>query len=121
MIQKGTKLVVADNTGAKEAICIGILGSGSSIAKIGDRIIVSVRKVLPNCDIKSGTISKAVVVRTVKELRRSSGDYIRFSDNAVVLINENKDMKGTRIFGPVTKELALKGYNKIVSLAKEVL
>ena len=121
MIQKGTKLVVADNTGAKEAICISILGSSSLTAKIGDRILVSVRKVLPNCDMESGTISKAVVVRTRKELKRDGGDYIRFSDNAVVLINDSSEMKGTRIFGPVTRELLLKGYNKIVSLAEEVL
>lgn len=120
MIQKGTKLVVADNTGAKKAACIGILGSGSSTAKIGDRIKVVIKKVLPNGDM-GRIMSVAVVVRTKKELRRSGGDYIRFSDNAVVLVNDNNEMRGTSISGPVAKELAVKGYNKIISLAKEVL
>ena len=120
MIQKGTKLVAADNTGAKKLRCIGIIGSGSRTASIGDIIVVSAIEVIPNGNIKQGTVFKAVVVRTIKEIRRIDGTYVRFSENAVVLINDNGEIKGTRVFGPVTRELQDK-FPKIMSLAQEVL
>ena len=121
MIQRETKLSVADNSGAKEVLCIGVLGgSGKRYASVGDRIVVSVKVAQPNGEIKKGTISKAVVVRTKKEIRRPDGSYIRFDDNACVLINNVGEIRGTRIFGPIPRELR-KGYLKIVSLAPEVL
>jgi large subunit ribosomal protein L14 len=122
MIQKGTKLIIADNTGARTGVCIGILdNSMQETATVGDRIVVAVKNALSNGSVKSGDVSKAVVIRTRKEVRRNYGDYIDFSDNAVVLINDNNDIKGTRVFGPVSRELINKGFNKITSLAEEVL
>lgn len=122
MIQEYSKLNVADNTGAKKVMCIRVLGgSRRRYATIGDVIIVSVKQALPNAAIKKGDKSKAVIVRTKKERRRKDGSYIRFDENAAVLINDNGDPKGTRIFGPVARELREKHFMKIVSLAPEVL
>jgi large subunit ribosomal protein L14 len=122
MIQKESRLGVADNSGAKEVLCINVLGgTRKKYASIGDTIIVSVKNALPSGNIKKGTVSKAVVVRTRKEIRRNDGSYIRFDDNAVVLLNTAGEMFGTRIFGPVARELREKQYMKIVSLAPEVL
>ncbi len=122
MIQEYTRLNVADNTGAKKVMCIRILGgSKRKYATVGDIIIVTVKQALPNSSIKKGDKSKAVIVRTVKERRRKDGSYIRFDENAAVLINEAGEPKGTRIFGPVARELREKQFMKIVSLAPEVL
>lgn len=112
---------VADNSGAKEVLCIRVLGgSKKRYATVGDKIVVSVKSALPSGEAKKGTVSKAVVVRTRKEIRRADGSYIRFDDNAVVLLNNVNEVRGTRIFGPVARELRDK-YMKIVSLAPEVL
>ena len=122
MIQQESRLTVADNSGAKEVLCIRVLGgTNRKYASVGDKIIVSVKKALPSGNIKKGTVAKAVVVRTKKEIRRADGSYIRFDDNAVVLLNTAGEMIGTRIFGPVSRELREKQYMKIVSLAPEVL
>jgi len=122
MIQKESRLAVADNSGAKEVLCINVLGgTRKKYASIGDTIVVTVKNALPSGNIKKGTVSKAVVVRTKKEIRRNDGSYIRFDDNAVVLLNTANEMIGTRIFGPVARELREKQYMKIVSLAPEVL
>lgn len=122
MIQKESRLAVADNSGAKEVLCISVLGgTAKRYASIGDTVIVTVKNALPSGNVKKGTVSKAVVVRTKKEIRRNDGSYIRFDDNAVVLINATGEMAGTRIFGPVARELREKQYMKIVSLAPEVL
>jgi large subunit ribosomal protein L14 len=122
MIQKESRLSVADNSGAKEVLCISVLGgTRKRYAHIGDNIIVTVKSAIPSGNIKKGTVSKAVVVRTKKETRRPDGTYIRFDDNAVVLLNTAGEMMGTRIFGPVARELREKQYMKIVSLAPEVL
>jgi large subunit ribosomal protein L14 len=122
MIQQESRLTVADNSGAKEVLCIKVLGgTRKRYASIGDRIIVTVKNALPSGNIKKGTVSKAVVVRTKKEIRRADGSYIRFDDNAVVLLNNTGEMIGTRIFGPVARELREKQFMKIVSLAPEVL
>ncbi|MDD3738753.1 MAG: 50S ribosomal protein L14 [Lentimicrobiaceae bacterium] len=122
MIQQESRLMVADNSGAKEVLCIRVLGgTGRRYASVGDKIIVTVKKALPSGNIKKGTVSKAVIVRTKKEIRRKDGSYIRFDDNAVVLINNAGEMIGTRIFGPVSRELREKQYMKIISLAPEVL
>jgi len=122
MIQEETKLIVADNTGAKRVKCFRILGgSRRRYASLGDVIVVSVRSATPTSRIKKGTVSKAVVVRVKKEVRRKDGSYIRFDENACVLIDENLEMIGNRIFGPVARELREKRYMKIVSLAPEVL
>lgn len=122
MIQQESRLSVADNSGAKEVLCIRILGnSKQSSAKIGDKIVVTVKNALPSGAIKKGTVSKAVIVRTINKLRRKDGSYIRFDDNAVVLLNAADEPRGTRIFGPVARELRDKGYMKIISLAPEVL
>jgi large subunit ribosomal protein L14 len=121
MIQQESRLTVADNSGAKEVLCIRVLGgSKKRYATVGDTIVVSVKSALPSGDAKKGTVSKAVVVRTTKEIRRADGSYIRFDDNAVVLLNNLNEVRGTRIFGPVARELREK-YMKIVSLAPEVL
>ena len=121
MIQQESRLTVADNSGAKEVLCIRVLGgSKKRYATIGDKIVVSVKSALPSGEAKKGTVSKAVVVRTKKEIRRPDGSYIRFDDNAVVLLNNLNEVRGTRIFGPVARELREK-YMKIVSLAPEVL
>jgi large subunit ribosomal protein L14 len=121
MIQQESRLTVADNTGAKEVLCIRVLGgSKRRYASVGDKIVVSVKSALPSGEAKKGTVSRAVVVRTTKEIRRSDGSYIRFDDNAVVLLTNTDEVRGTRIFGPVARELRDK-YMKIVSLAPEVL
>lgn len=122
MIQQESRLRVADNSGAKEVLCIRVLGgTGKRYASIGDQIVVSVKQAMPSGNAKKGSVSKAVVVRTKKEVRRTDGSYIRFDDNAVVLLNEAGEMRGTRIFGPVARELREKDFMKIVSLAPEVL
>ena len=121
MIQQESRLSVADNSGAKEVLCIRVLGGTKKrYASIGDQIIVSVKSAIPSGEIKKGTVTKAVVVRTNKEVRRNDGSYIRFDDNAVVLLNAADEMRGTRIFGPVARELRDK-HMRIVSLAPEVL
>ncbi len=121
MIQQESRLTVADNSGAKEILCIRVLGgSGKKYARVGDLIIATVKSAIPSGEIKKGTVTKAVVVRTRKEIRRNDGSYIRFDDNAVVLLNAVGEIRGTRIFGPVPRELREK-YMKIVSLAPEVL
>jgi large subunit ribosomal protein L14 len=121
MIQQESRLTVADNSGAKEVLCIRVLGgSKKRYATVGDKIVVSVKSALPAGEAKKGMVSKAVVVRTKKEIRRADGSYIRFDDNAVVLLNNLDEVRGTRIFGPVARELRDK-YMKIVSLAPEVL
>ena len=122
MIQQQTIMKVADNTGAKELMCIRVLGgSGRKIAHIGDVVIACVKKATPGGVVKKGEVVKAVVVRTVKEPRRSDGSYIRFDENAAVIIRDDKNPRGTRIFGPVARELRDKEYMKILSLAPEVL
>lgn len=122
MIQQESRLNVADNSGAKEVLCIRVLGnSGQVYAGIGDIIVVTVKDSIPSGGVKKGTVSKAVIVRTKNKLRRKDGSYIRFDDNAVVLLNNSGDPRGTRIFGPVARELRDKGHMKIVSLAPEVL
>jgi large subunit ribosomal protein L14 len=122
MIQQESRLKVADNSGAKEVLCIKVLGgSKRRYASIGDTIVVTVKDAIPAGNIKKGTVAKAVVVRTKKEIRRKDGSYIRFDDNACVLLNPTGEMRGTRIFGPVSRELRDKQYMKIVSLAPEVL
>jgi large subunit ribosomal protein L14 len=122
MIQTESRLKVADNSGAKEVLCIRVLGgTRKRYARIGDTIVVTVKDAVPAGNAKKGTVSKAVVVRTKKETRRPDGSYIRFDDNAVVLLNAAGEMRGTRIFGPVARELREKQYMKIVSLAPEVL
>jgi large subunit ribosomal protein L14 len=122
MIQQESRLNVADNSGAKEVLCIRVLGnSGQQYAAIGDTIVVSIKDSIPAGGVKKGTVSKAVIVRTKNKLRRKDGSYISFDDNAVVLLNNSGDPRGTRIFGPVARELRDKGYMKIVSLAPEVL
>ena len=121
MIQTETRLNVADNSGAKEVLCIRVLGgTGRRYASVGDIIVVSVKNALPGSDVKKGTVSKAVVVRTNKEIRRADGSYIRFDDNACVLLNNAGELRGTRIFGPVARELRATNM-KIVSLAPEGL
>lgn len=122
MIQEETNLVVADNSGAKRVRCIRILGgSNRRYASVGDTIVVSVKSAIPNGAVKKGEVSRAVVVRTKKEVRRKDGTYIRFDENAAVLINNQGEPRGTRIFGPVARELREKQFTKIVSLAPEVL
>ncbi|MBQ2099589.1 MAG: 50S ribosomal protein L14 [Lachnospiraceae bacterium] len=122
MVQPQTRLMVADNTGAKEIMCIRVLGgSFRSSASIGDVIVASVKSATPGGVVKKGDVVKAVVVRTVKSIRRPDGSYIRFDDNAAVIINDQKQPRGTRIFGPVARELREKDYMRIISLAPEVL
>jgi large subunit ribosomal protein L14 len=122
MIQQESRLRVADNSGAREVLCIRVLGgSKRRYASIGDQIVVSVKEASPSGNIKKGSVSKAVVVRTRKEIRRRDGSYIRFDDNAVVLLNAADEPRGTRIFGPVARELRERDYMRIVSLAPEVL
>ena len=121
MIQALTKLTVADNSGAREAMCIRVLGgTGRRYASVGDVIVVAVENVLPSSDLKKGAVSRALVVRTKKEIRRSDGSYIRFDDNACVLLNSAGELRGSRIFGPVARELRAVNM-KVVSLAPEVL
>ena len=122
MVQQESRLTVADNSGAKEVLVIRVLGgTGRRYASIGDKIVVTVKSALSSSSMKKGTVCKAVVVRTTKEVRRADGTYIRFSDNAAVLLNNNDEPRGTRIFGPVARELREKQFMKIVSLAPEVL
>ena len=121
MIQTESRLSVADNSGAREVRCIRVLGgTGRRYASVGDTIVVTVKSAIPSSDVKKGTVSRAVVVRTNKEIRRPDGSYIRFDDNACVLINNSGELRGTRIFGPVARELRATNM-KIVSLAPEVL
>lgn len=121
MIQQESRLSVADNSGAKEVMCIKVLGgTRKRYASVGDKIVVAIKSALPSGEVKKGTVSKAVVVRTKKEIRRVDGSYIRFDDNAVVLLNQAEEIRGTRIFGPVARELR-ENYMKIISLAPEVL
>jgi len=122
MIQSETKLTSADNSGAKSLYCIKVLGgSRRRYASIGDIIVVSVKEAIPNSKVKKGDVLKAVIVRTKKEIRRPDGSFIRFDDNSAVLINTTKEPIGTRIFGPVARELRGKGFMKIISLAPEVI
>ena len=121
MIQQESRLTVAANSGAKEVLCIRVLGgTAKRYARIGDKIVVTVKSAMPGGEVKKGTVTKAVVVRTKKEMRRPDGSYIRFDDNACVLLNAAGEIRGTRIFGPVARELR-DSYMKIVSLAPEVL
>ena len=121
MIQQESRLTVADNSGAREVLCIRVLGGTKKrYARVGDKIVVAVKNAIPNGEVKKGSVSKAVVVRVSKEYRRPDGSYIRFDDNACVLVNNAGEMRGTRIFGPVAREVR-EGYTKIVSLAPEVL
>ena len=122
MIQQESRLVVADNSGAKEALCIRVLGgTRKRYATVGDVIVVAIKSVIPASDVKKGAVSKAIIVRTKKEIRRPDGSYIRFDDNACVIIKDDNTPKGTRIFGPVARELRDKDFLKICSLAPEVL
>jgi large subunit ribosomal protein L14 len=122
MVQQETRLSVADNSGAKSVLCIRVLGGTKRrYASVGDKIIVAIKDAIPSGSVKKGTVSKAVVVRTRKEVRRADGSYIRFDDNAVVLLTPADELRGTRIFGPVARELREKQFMKIVSLAPEVL
>ena len=122
MIQQETRLSVADNSGAKSVLCIRVLGGTKRrYASVGDKIVVAIKDAIPSGNVKKGTVSKAVVVRTTKEVRRPDGSYIRFDDNAVVLLTAADEMRGTRIFGPVARELREKQFMKIVSLSPEVL
>lgn len=122
MVQQESRLTVADNSGAKEVLVIRVLGGTKKrYAGIGDKIVVTVKHALPSGNVKKGTVSKAVVVRTRKEVRRPDGSYIRFDDNACVLLNAQDELRGTRIFGPVARELRETNYMKIISLAPEVL
>ncbi len=122
MLQQESRMKVADNSGAKEVLCIRVLGGTKRrYASIGDTVVVSVKEAMPSGNIKKGAVSRAVVVRTRKEVRRNDGSYIRFDENAVVLLNQGGEMRGTRIFGPVARELREKQFMKIVSLAPEVL
>ncbi len=122
MLQQESRMKVADNSGAKEVLCIRVLGGTKRrYASIGDTVVVSVKEAMPSGNIKKGAVSRAVVVRTRKEIRRADGSYIRFDENAVVLLNQGGEMRGTRIFGPVARELREKQFMKIVSLAPEVL
>jgi large subunit ribosomal protein L14 len=122
VIQQESRLKVADNTGAKEVLCIKVLGgTGRRYASIGDTIVVTVKSAIPNGMIKKSEVTRAVVVRTRKEIRRKDGSYIRFDDNAAVLLTAQGEPRGTRIFGPVARELRESGYMKIISMAPEVL
>ena len=121
MIQSESRLVVCDNSGAREVMCLRVLGgTRRRYASVGDVIVVSVKSVIPSCEIKKGAVSKALIVRTKKEIRRADGSYIRFDDNACVLLNSAGEIRGSRIFGPVARELRSKNM-KVVSLAPEVL
>ena len=122
MVQQESRLKVADNTGAKEVLTIRVVGGTKRrYASVGDKIVVSIKDATPNGNVKKGSVSTAVVVRTKKEVRRADGSYIRFDDNACVLLNAAGEMRGTRVFGPVARELREKQFMKIVSLAPEVL
>ena len=122
MIHVESRLTVCDNSGAKEALCIRVLGgTRRRYASVGDIIVVAVKSVIPSSDMKKGAVSKALIVRTKKEVRRQDGSYIRFDDNACILLNNAGEMRGSRIFGPVARELRATDFTKVVSLAPEVL
>lgn len=122
MIRTESRLTVADNSGAKEVLCMHVLGgTRKASATVGDKIVVTVKSAMPSSQVKKGTVSRAVIVRTRKEVRRKDGSYIRFEDNAAVLLNAQDEPRGTRIFGPVARELREKQFMKIVSLAPEVI
>jgi large subunit ribosomal protein L14 len=122
MVQQESRLKVADNSGAKEVLCIRVLGGTKKrYASLGDKIVVTIKQADPSGDVKKGQITKAVVVRTRKEVRRKDGSYIRFDDNSCVLLDENGEMRGTRVFGPVARELREHNYMKVISLAPEVV
>jgi large subunit ribosomal protein L14 len=122
MIQTESRLIVADNSGAKEVLCMHVLGgTNRGSASVGDKIVVTVKSAIPTSQVKKGTVSKAVIVRTKKEIRRKDGSYIRFDENAAVLIKDDGTPVGTRVFGPVARELREKNFMKIVSLAPEVI
>lgn len=122
MVQQESKLQVADNSGAKEVLCIRVLGGTKKrYASLGDKIVVSVKQADPSGGVKKGQVARAVVVRTRKEVRRKDGSYIRFDDNSCVLLDENGEMRGTRVFGPVARELREHNHMKVISLAPEVL
>ncbi len=122
MLQQESRIKVADNTGAKEALVIRVLGgSGKRYASVGDKVVVSVKSATPAGSVKKGSVAKAVIVRTAKSVRRKDGSYIRFDDNACVLLDAQGEMRGTRVFGPVARELRDKNFTKIISLAPEVL
>ena len=121
MIYPQTMLTVADNTGAKKVMCIRVLGGNKKYAKIGDTIIAVVKEAIPNMPVKRSDVIRAIVVRTKKSIRRQDGMYIRFDDNAAVIVNMDNNHRGTRVFGPVAREIRDKNYSKIVSLAPEVL
>ena len=122
MIQQESRLVVSDNSGAKEVLCIKVLGgSGRKYATVGDIIVVTVKKAAPNSNIKKGSVVKAVVVRTTRKIKQNDGTIIRFDDNAAVIVNDEGNPRGTRIFGPIPRELRDKGFMKIISLAPEVI
>ena len=122
MIQQETRLAVADNTGAKELLCIRVMGSSNKkFAAVGDVIVATVKTATPNMAVKKSEVVKAVVVRTKADIKRNDGSVIRFDENAVVLINPDKTPKGTRVFGPIARELRDRGYMKIISMAKEVI
>jgi large subunit ribosomal protein L14 len=121
MIYPQTMLTVADNTGAKKVMCIRVLGGNKKYAKIGDTILAVVKEALPNMPVKRSDVIRAIVVRTKKSIRRQDGMYIRFDDNAAVIVNMENNPRGTRVFGPVAREIRDKNYSKIVSLAPEVL
>lgn len=122
MIQVQSRMNVADNSGAKEVMCIKVLGgSKRRYASVGDIVVVSIKEALPNSKVKKGDVAKAVIVRTIHKIKRADGSYIRFDENSAVLVNANKEPVGTRIFGPVARELRAKSFVKIVSLAPEVI
>jgi large subunit ribosomal protein L14 len=122
MVQQESRLAVADNSGAKEVLVIRVLGGTKKrYAGVGDKVIVTIKSAIPSGNVKKGTVTKAVIVRTKKQIRRVDGSYIKFDDNAVVLLTASEELRGTRIFGPVARELREKQYMKIVSLAPEVL
>ncbi len=122
MVRKETKLIIADNSGAKEAKIIHIVGStGKDVARVGDLVKIAVKKAIPGGNVKKGTVQTAVIVRTRKEIRREDASYIRFDDNAAVIVDKDKQPVGSRIFGPIARELRMRGFSKIISLAPEVL
>jgi large subunit ribosomal protein L14 len=121
MIQPYTRLKVADNTGARQLMCINVLGSRKKYARVGDLVVASVKRAIPGGMVKKGEVVRAVIVRTVQQYRRSDGSYIRFDENAAVILTDKNNPKGTRIFGPVARELREKNFTKIASLAPEVL
>jgi len=121
MIYPQTMLTVADNTGAKKVMCIRVLGSNKKYAKVGDTIIAVVKEAIPNMPVKRSDVVRAIIVRTKKRIRRQDGMYIRFDDNAAVIVNMDNNPKGTRVFGPVAREIRDRSYSRIVSLAPEVL